>query len=55
MKDNFWYVSLVQSQFAILTHGREMGDQGPCGPCSEIHYDKVGGRNAASLVNMDDP
>ncbi len=38
-KDNFW----------------EMGDTGPCGPCSEIHIDLTPDKSGGPLINAADP
>src|SRR5947209_6619368 len=32
-----------------------MGETGPCGPCSEIHYDKTSDKSGGHLVNSGSP
>ena len=38
-KDNFW----------------EMGETGPCGPCTEVHFDRTPGKDGGKLVNASSP
>ena len=38
-KDNFWV----------------MGDTGPCGPCTEMHYDRTSDKSGAKYVNSENP
>jgi alanyl-tRNA synthetase len=38
-KDNFW----------------EMGETGPCGPCTEVHYDRTPDKTGSVLVNAGKP
>ena len=38
-KDNFW----------------EMGETGPCGPCTEVHFDRTPDKSGGKLVNASSP
>ena len=49
------YLFKSKNQLNIKKFIFKKGETGPCGPCTEIHFDRIGGRNAAHLVNQDDP
>ena len=60
---NFWKKIIPEDRILLGNKADnfwEMGDQGPCGPCSEIHVDMRSAEekkaiSGASLVNMDHP
>jgi alanyl-tRNA synthetase len=60
---NFWKKIIPEDRILLGNKADnfwEMGDQGPCGPCSEIHVDMRSAEEkkaipGASLVNMDHP